>query len=370
MGASSADHRVKQLIGTLGLWDTFAEDEGSADLGCCVEGCIGRVRVNPLENRASCNECDLDETAERFLERIRDARRSPAAQTALTVRAAEDGGNVRQLFPQSLGPAPSSIPAEAPVGAAKRVPVEAHRRTVGEMLIIALLALAFLGVGLLAAAMSGFANYLAFGAMVDDPLQSRIWAWTGIIASICSFGGFTFVYWHGTGGRMKEAVRAAVFALAGAATSLVGTQMYMANTEQARLAEMQAATARLPLIEAQVSDWQAELAGISTHVRSVEGLEAYIAEVERVGRTHQKPYRDALDELGQARRRDDLTGRIEGARADMAELAPLVSDAARADRPAALSWFFAAMLEVFSSQGTSIGFVALMILAGRRPRGP
>lgn len=370
MGTSAADHRVKHLIGTLGLREAFAEDEGIADLGCCVQGCNGRVRVNPLDNRAVCDTCDLDETAVQFLERIRDAKRSPAAQTELTVRAAEEGGNVRQLFPRETAPAASTNAPDAPIRDVELTPKEEHRRTVGETLIIALLALAFLGVGLLAAAMSGFANYLAFGAMVDDPLQSRIWAWTGIIASICSFGGFTFVYWHGAGGRMKEAVRAAVFALAGAATSLVGTQMYMANTEQARLAEVQAATGRVPLIEAQISDWRGELAGIPTTVRSVEGLEAYIAEVERVGRTHQKPYRDALDELGQARRRDDLTRRIEGARADMVALAPLVSEAARTERPVALGWFFATMLEVFSSQGTSIGFVALMILAGRRPRGP
>lgn len=375
MGATSRDRRIKQLIDMLDLGDRFVEDDGGADLPCPTEECPAHIHVNPRDNRARCDHCGLDQTAEQLLQGLVEARRSPAAQTERAVRGADaaDAGNV-YVFPggeDTVRAAPlSSVDAQQEPPPAEMPGEPAPGRGVGETLIIALLSLCFLAAGLLAAAMSGFANYQAFGAMVDDPLQSRIWAWTGIIASVCSFGGFTFVYWHGAGGRIKEALRAGVFALAGAATSLVGTQMYMANTEQARLAEAEAAAARLPILEAQIADWQRELNGIPAHVRSVEGLEAYIAEVERVGRTHQKPYRDALDELGQARRRTELSRRIETARIEMARLAPHATAAERVARPPALSWFFAAMLEVFSSQGTSIGFVALMILAGRRPRGP
>ena len=38
---------------------------------------------------------------------------------------------------------------------------------------------------------------------------------------------------------------------------------------------------------------------------------------ERVGRTEQKPYRDAQNELGLAKRRDDLQARIDAANAEL-----------------------------------------------------
>ncbi len=249
----------------------------------------------------------------------------------------------------------------------EQVRVATPRSHLGEKIIIAFLALVFLGVGLLAAAMSGFANFQAFAGMVDDPFQSQIWGWTGIIACVCSFGGFTFAYWHGVARRFWEAGRAMLIALAGAATSLVGTQLYMQGEVQERAAAAQAAQARASLLEVQIEDWRGQLAGLPADIRSVEGLEAYIAEVERVGRTNERPYRMALDELGQARRRADLESRIEAARGELAEfrVASLGESRRNADDEIR-HWFIAAMLEVFSSQGTSIGFVALMVLAGRK----
>jgi len=243
-------------------------------------------------------------------------------------------------------------------------PAQSH---LGEKIIIACLALVFLGVGLLAAAMSGFANFQAFAGMVDDPFQSQIWGWTGIIACVCSFGGFTFAYWHGVARRFWEAGRAMLIALAGGATSLVGTQLYMQGEVQERAAAAQAAQARAGLLELQIEDWRGQLAGLPADIRSVEGLEAYIAEVERVGRTNERPYRMALDELGQARRRADLETRIEAARGELAEFRVASLGESQLDGADGMRhWFIAAMLEVFSSQGTSIGFVALMVLAGRR----
>ena len=92
--------------------------------------------------------------------------------------------------------------------------------------------------------------------------------------------------------------------------------------------------------------------------------------MERVGRTEQKPYRDAQNELGLARRRDDLQAKIEAANAELLGIGSgdiLIETQARASIP---SWFFAAMLELFSSQGTSIGLVALLILYARRREAP
>ena len=44
---------------------------------------------------------------------------------------------------------------------------------------------------------------------------------------------------------------------------------------------------------------------------------SYLAGVEAAGRTHQKPYRDAQNELGLAKRRADLEAKIAAARADL-----------------------------------------------------
>ena len=239
-------------------------------------------------------------------------------------------------------------------------------RHTGEKIIITLLALVFLGAGLSAAGLSGFANYQAFSSSVADPLQAGVWGWTGVIAAVVSFGGFTFFYWHTANRRMKEGVRALLFALAGAGTSIVGTQMYIAaNNKAAELEQVQASSNR-EILESQIADWRRQLEGIPAGTRTVDGLESYLSEVERVGRTHQKPYRDAQNELGLAKRRDELQAKIETANAELLGAGQgkiLVQAQTRTSIP---SWFFAGMLELFSSQGTSIGLVALLILYGRR----
>jgi hypothetical protein len=239
----------------------------------------------------------------------------------------------------------------------------------GEKFIISLLALVFLTAGLAAASLSGFANYQAFSSSVADPLQSRIWGWTGVIAAVISFGGFTFFYWHTANHRMKEGWRALIFALAGMGTSIIGTERYIAANNTAAAAEVVRADANRSVLESQITDWRRQLEGIPPETRSVEGLETYLSEVERVGRTEQKPYRDAQNELGLAKRRDELQAKIEAANAELLGQGSgniLTETQARTKLP---SWFFALMLEAFSSQGTSIGLVALLILYGRRKPG-
>lgn len=335
----------------------------------CPECGETAFQFRPDDLEFVCGNCAERAGGLAHLASLAEGTRAPAAATGEALRP--DAGRTSDAL-VSAPPRRDAQAGRVDQGERPRPPGDAvagaQRPAFGEALIISLLSLVFLGAGLLAAAMSGFANFQAFGAMVEDPLQSRVWAWTGIIASLCSFGGFTFVYWHWSHGRRREGLRAVLFAFAGAATSLVGTQMYMTNTERARLAGAEAAAARSQVISQQVEDWRRQLSAIPPNVRSVEGLEAYIAEVERVGRTHQKPYRDARNELGLARRRADLESRIAEARSELMQLG--AQTAARPPRPAMLSWFFASMLEIFSSQGTSIGFVALMILAGRRRTGP
>ncbi|MFN7163412.1 MAG: hypothetical protein ACK4P2_01210 [Hyphomonas sp.] len=264
-------------------------------------------------------------------------------------------------------PSAAEIKAEREIRLAEIRAERAERRKgQGEKTIIALLALVFVIAGLLAAGLSGFANYQAFASTVVDPLQSAVWGMAGIIAAIISFGGFTFVYWHAANKRMWESLRALAFALIGAGASILGTEIYIRSNNLTAAAEVSSAATNRDVMASQLADWRRQLDGIPPETRSVEGLEAYIAEVERVGRTEQKPYRDAQNELGLARRRDDLIAKIEAANAELLGQGSgniLLQAEQRAALP---SWLFAALLELFSSQATSIGLVALLILTGRR----
>ncbi|MEM9740191.1 MAG: hypothetical protein AAF829_10005 [Pseudomonadota bacterium] len=378
---SAADKSIRDRLRAVGA-PPEAVGEESFNLPCSECGALGISIVEDDGDAVAI--CDSEKHRVplirwlEFMESNRSA--SAAASTARDIASASRGAWESAIVPfptpdREMSFEPGVRDGHADSGPALREsePARPHRgqsNAFGEKMIIALLALVFLGAGLLAAVMSGFANYLAFGAMVDDPFQSRVWSWTGIIACICSFGGFTFAYWHGAQKRYGEALRAGVIALAGAATSLVGTQMYMAGQGNARDLSAQAAQAQARVLESQIEDWRSQLNAIPDDIRSVEGLEAYIAEVERVGKTDERPYRTALDELGQARRRAELETRIQDARGDLGDLAVAsISAQGNGEDSRLRAWFFSAMLEVFSSQGTSIGFVALMVLSGRREGG-
>lgn len=312
-------------------------------------------------------------------ETLPEARPMPAPATAIdaefteVTRAAhpvlKSEPKVLQLRPEQRLPTPEEIQAEREERLAALKAQQAEKRKGrSERLIIGALALVFLLAGLAAAGLSGFANYQAFSSTVADPMQGRIWGWAGVIAAIISFGGFTFVYWHGANRRFKEAARALIFAAVGAGASILGTEIYIRGNAQASAAAVETASSNRAVLESQIADWRRQLEGIPPETRSVEGLEAYIAEVERVGRTEQKPYRDAQNELGLARRRDELTARIEAANAELLGQGSgniLLQAEQRASLP---SWLFAALLELFSSQATSIGFVALLLLAGARQK--
>ncbi|MEM0985742.1 MAG: hypothetical protein AAGJ32_05815 [Pseudomonadota bacterium] len=379
MGRAGAERTPRDLITQAGYADVFG-DEASASVPCveCGARPPDGVEIRLEDNVAFCRTCDLSTGAGDYLRRVAGVLkpRSPAQDTALAIACDEQAGDA----PTIAGTAPprgqpgTAASAER-LSEGRSTPLPQREASLGERLIIGGLALSCFLAGLMAVGLSAWANHQAFGSMVDDPLQSRVWAWTGVIASVCSFGGFTFVYWHFADRRWKEGLRAAVFAVAGAVTSIVGTEMFMANTEMARSAEAEARQAQRPVIEAQVADWRDQLGAIPAEIRTVDGLEAYLAEVERVGRTHQKPYRDAKIELGQARRRAELEAQIADGRAALLALdnQPGYASARPEARRPIPSMFFAVMLEVFASQGTSVGLVALLILlrnGGNRHRQP
>ena len=309
---------IERLV-SLGIDPEASQDETTLAIPCslsgdCKDAGDPTLRINFQEGSFKCTSChehgDLDDLVIAF-------ESSGVPSTAVVrnaefheVTRAEPHATKTALTPRLKTP---PEPPLKPQGTVTEAPPRPHRN-LGERIIITLLALVFLGAGLSAAALSGFANYQAFSSSVTDPLQAGIWGWTGVIAAVISFGGFTFFYWHTANKRMKEGVRALLFAIAGAGTSILGTQMYIAANNQA--------------------------------------------------------YRDAQNELGLARRRDDLQAKIEAANAELLGKGSgdiLIETQARASIP---SWFFAAMLELFSSQGTSIGLVALLILYTRRHDAP
>lgn len=365
---------LDEALKSAGL-ETAFDDRGVAYEDCPACGARNGLKLSLARGQVQCGGCGsqgpllayLREKAEAGdwnLEPFSDAEIIPI------------GPRLNSQSPKDEIAVLSNLPAAAPLIAelveAPNIDIEtvAPNATspssgiTGERLIISLLALIFLIAGLAAAALSGFANFQAFSLGVSDPTQARIWGWSGVIASVCSFGGFTFFWWHLSGRRYGEAARAIVFALAGAGTSIAGTSLFMINNADGQATQWQSAEQMRALTEAEIGDWTRQLDGIPPETRSIEGLKAYLAGVEAAGRTHQKPYRDAQNELGLAERRARLEQNIASARATLRQAVSARSTAQPARSLPA--WFFALMLEMFSSQATSIAFVSLLLLYGRK----
>ncbi len=367
------------LIEDTGLADAFAgRDVISVDCPSVACRTPNAARLNRAKGKVTCTKCGLDGSLVEYLtgldraeealaDNIVSIHADPVRETSKQVMTSQERINSKaQARVMTEQRAERQARETAKLKAEKRAAKAARQGKFGERVIITILALVFLAAGLAAAALSGFANFQAFSASVTDPVQGQVWGWSGVIASVCSFGGFTFFWWHTSSGRLKEGIRALVFALAGAATSIAGTAMFMANNDIERQLAAEQVEQTRSVIEAQISDWGRQLEGIPATTRSVTGLEAYIAGVELAGRSHQKPYRDAQNELGLAQRRAQLEARISEARAQLLGRASGPITIAGPQRKSLPSWFFAVMLEVFSSQGTSIAFVSLLLLYGAR----
>lgn len=382
MGAISTTSDVlDQALRGAGLDEAF-DERGIAYEDCPGCGATRGLRLSLGRGRVHCSACGSEGPLLAYLREKVEAGDwnhepfSDAEIIPIEPRLPRSGARQGSDAPVKHLPEPVPAPVhvefveevmDAEAGApADRPRPERRARRWGERIIISLLALVFLGAGLAAAGLSGFANFQAFSAGVIDPVQARVWGWSGVIASVCSFGGFTFFWWHMSGHRLGEAMRSLVFALAGAGTSIAGTSLFMMNNVQAQEASYAQVQNVQALRQADIADWTRQLRGIPPETRSIEGLEAYLAGVESVGRTHQKPYRDAQNELGLARRRAELESKIAGARAELRQAA----EGGRLTLPAQNlpAWFFALMLELFSSQGTSIAFVSLLLLYGAHPR--
>lgn len=358
---------LDQALRSAGLEEAF-DDRGVAHEDCPGCGATHGLKLSLARGRVHCNACGTEGPLLAYLREKSEAsewNNEPYSEAEIIP--------IEPRLPKVVEPL-ALVPAYAEPLQAELVEdiISDEQQPLkpkgdgrwGERIIISLLALLFLGAGLAAAGLSGFANFQAFSLGVSDPTQASIWGWSGVIASVCSFGGFTFFWWHISGGRRGEAFRALIFAIAGAATSIAGTSLFMINNADGQVAAWQGAEEMRALTQAEVSDWTRQLEGIPAETRSIAGLEAYIEGVEVAGRTHQKPYRDAQNELGLAKRRAELETKIASARADLRAAAASGQSTPAQSLPA---WVFALMLELFSSQATSIAFVSLLLLYGRQP---
>ena len=359
---------LDEALRRAGLEEAF-DDRGIAYENCPGCGAQGGLKLSLARGDARCSACGRGGPLLVYLE-----EKSQASEWNTDPFSEAEIIPIEPRLPKAVEPQHVPVPItptvhaelidetiDAPVTAA---PSRQRDGRWGERLIISVLAGIFLMAGLAAAGLSGFANFQAFSLGVSDPVQARVWGWSGVIASVCSFGGFTFFWWHMSGKRVGEALRALVFAFAGAGTSIAGTTLFMMNNADGQLVTWQTAEDLRALTEADIADWTRQLDGIPADTRSVDGLEAYLAGVEAAGRTHQKPYRDAQNELGLAKRRAALEAKISDARASLRDAVTI--DSAKRPAHSLPAWFFAMMLELFSSQATSIAFVSLLLLYGRQ----
>ena len=363
---------LDQALRSAGLEEAF-DDRGIAHEDCPGCGAHRGLKLSLARGRVHCNGCGIEGPLLAYLrekstaaewnnEPFSEAEIIPIEPRLTKPDPAPLPELTLSLVPAASDPIQAELIPDTPEPAVPSTHSKSDGRW-GERIIMSLLALIFLGAGLAAAGLSGFANFQAFSLGVSDPTQAKIWGWSGVIASVCSFGGFTFFWWHISGGRRGEAARALIFAIAGAATSIAGTSLFIMNNAEGQAASWKSANDIRALTEAEIADWTRQLQAIPPETRSIEGLQAYLIGVEAAGRTHQKPYRDAQNELGLAKRRADLEAKISVARADLRAQASAPQTQPSQSLPA---WVFALMLELFSSQATSIAFVSLLLLYGRQ----
>lgn len=363
---------LDQAIHAAGLENAF-DDRGIAYEDCPGCGARRGLKLSLARGQVQCGACGSEGPLVAYLREKAEAgdwNHEPFSEADIIPIEPRLPRTVPADLPHASQPLPIALVADVspePDLLAATMPATASGRW-GERIIMSALAMIFLIAGLAAVGLSGFANYHAFGVGVSDPTQAQIWGWSGVIASVCSFGGFTFFWWHISGHRRGEALRALVFALAGAGTSIAGTSLFMLNNALGQAQDWQSGEQVRAITQAEIVDWTRQLDGIPPETRSIAGLEAYLSGVEAAGRTHQKPYRDAQNELGLAKRRAQLEQNIADARATLRQSVHVAAPPPARRLPA---WFFALMLEVFSSQATSIAFVSLLLLYGRAspPRG-
>jgi len=284
----SDERRQRALVALNGVGvDTEAsQDERIIKTTCPFDDdCIDEsIRIDLQSLNFACEDCHEEGHVDQLISAKKRQSNNPASLEAIDAEFTE----VTQASRAVVLPEPKvhTLTAQQAYTPPPPPPPPPPKRTM-DRATTTLLALVFLIAGLGAAGRSGFANFTAFSSSVAHPLQSKIWGWTGVIASVISFGGFTFFYWHTANRRFKEGVRALPFAPAGAITSIIGTQLYIANNNAAASSAATQATSNRAVLESQLTDWRAQLEGTPDNTRPAEELQSELPLIERAKRSHQ-----------------------------------------------------------------------------------
>ena len=179
---------LDQALRNAGLEEAF-DDRGIAHEDCPGCGAAGGLKLSLARGRVQCSACGTEGPLLAYLREKSEAGEwnndpfSEAEVIPIEPRLPKVDP-VLTLVPVVPAPIQAELLAE-PEDVAP--PVKSTSRSDGrwcERIIMSLLALIFLGAGLAAAGLSGFANFQAFSLGVGDPVQARIWGWSGVIASV------------------------------------------------------------------------------------------------------------------------------------------------------------------------------------------
>ena len=197
-----------QRLRDLGLDLDSSQDEAELKSTCpltpdCIEAGDNSLTLNQLTEKFHCANCGQSGSFRELVRALESGELAQEARAPAIMDAEFSEAPIRATHAvvraeprvMQLGEG-QRVRSDAEIRLERKQARKAARqgRHTGEKIIITLLALVFLGAGLAAAGLSGFANYQAFSKSVADPLQSGVWGWTGVIAAIISFGGFTFFY--------------------------------------------------------------------------------------------------------------------------------------------------------------------------------
>ncbi len=213
--------------------------------------------------------------------------------------------------------------------------------------------------GIIAGICSGFGNYSAFKAMLAGTPGNWVWGWAGIAFTLTSAGAFGISFMKIEQGDWPQAVVPLIVGLIAACASTQGSKLHIDNGQAYQVEAAKKVEIGRARLADRISGWRTEMEDIPTGIGTAESLRLYMSEVERVGRSHQKPYRDAIIKLGHAEHRDSLMKKI-----DTAETALAEDPALQTVVPAKSvnGWLIAVLIELVNALGLAIAWAGAKTL--------
>lgn len=215
--------------------------------------------------------------------------------------------------------------------------------------------------GIVALFNSGLANYSAFMNEGSGDNWRFVWGMFGAAIALTSAVTFGAVVWLYRNGNKIGAIRAVLLFVIAFAGSIYGNYAYMNQNAATQNAKATQQANSINQIEANLAQWRAEVSQLPPSTKTAESLERYIKEVERVGRSHQLPYRQAVLELGEIEYRKSLETKIDGAVKELATFTPITPASSSPIR----RWLSAVLLEIIASQTIALSLIIFAALSDK-----